>query len=218
MKKSRREFIKIAALAPFGVAGSLILIPTEAEAFWPLFLGRIILGGFARRTVTSTVARGLGSSLVRGSASIAGRNLARQQLRKYITKKTVTQYGISIGGAISISPDVYAMAKEHNAEAIWVNRGYDNQFGVEFNNETQSAGSGELSLFIKDVEKDQIREQINGGYFSISSKAKFEHSFKISDLPFTGVINILGQSTNDNLSFIPSGNIIVASQDNVHFQ
>lgn len=219
MKNGRRKFIKMAAVTPLLGTGSLVLLPTEAQAIWPLlgFIARVAVGGFIRRTVVSTITRGIGSSLVRGAASVGGRNLARQQLRRYITKKTVTQYGISIGGAISVSPDVYAMAKEHNADAIWVNSGYDNQFDVEFDNKTKSAGSGELSFFIKDVEKDQIREQINGGYFSISSEAKFRHNFEIADLPFTGVISILGESTNSNLNFVPSGNIIVASKGDVHF-
>lgn len=214
--KTRRQFIKIAALTPLCGAGNLILFPQEAEAFWPL-LARIALGGFFRRTVASTVTRAVGGNLARQVALSSGRRLAVQGSRRYITKKVVTKYGISIGGALSISPDIYAMAKEHNAGAIWINRGHENLFDVEFNNDTDDYKAGQLSLFIKDIEKDKIREQIYGGYVSAPPSRKFVFPFEISELPFTGAINIVSETTDNNIACTPSDNIIVAREEDVRF-
>lgn len=214
--KSRRKFIKLAVLTPLCATGSLILFPKEAEAFFPL-LARIFLGGFVRRTVTKTVTRAVGGNLARKVALSSARSLVGQGSKRYITKKVVTRYGISMGGAVSISSDVYAMARECNAEAIWVNRGYDNLFNVEFNNKSKDYKGGNLSLLIKDVEKGVVKRKIYAGYLSAPPKKKFIFPFEISELPFTGIVNIEGRVIDENISCKPSGNIVIAREEDIRF-
>ncbi len=215
---SKRGFLKTTVGASMLVSGG-ILVPSPVRAILPALvagtLARFVVQGFVRSTIT----RSVGSAAIRGGVrqtlTQSSKRLATNGIRKRVTQKTVTEYGISLGTGVSISADVFALAKESNAAAIWVDREHDNHFDMEFTNSENRNSSGQLSLFVQDVATGQIIDQLYEAPIALIPTSSFKFSFTVSDLPYTGVVQLLAASTIAGLDCTPSENIVIAGADDV---
>jgi len=205
MPISRRKFIVAAMSGPL-----LLLAPVQqSQAFWPLLL-RVFVGGAVRRTVVSSVARSAVGAAARSGASAAVRRT---------TMKSVSSLGVKAGLVVSVSPNVFALAEEHNAEAIWVQNGYHNSFSAQLaNNSQENISSGDLYFSLEDVTHNTVEKEQYGGVLFASPGDQFRFSFEIAELPYPGVKRIVGRSTNPDIKCVPSGNIVVASSYDVQLE
>lgn len=130
--------------------------------------------------------------------------------------KSVSSLEVSAGMVISISPEVYALAEEHKAEAIWVRAGYDNQFTAVLENGSPSHVSGQFHYGIEDVNTGRLEKERFCCLIHAGPGDKFEFSGQESDLPSPGVKRIIGRTDNPNIRCNSSGNIIVANPEDVY--
>jgi hypothetical protein len=223
---SRREFVKIVVVSPhlYG-SGVLMLLSDPAEAFFPL-ITQFIVGGFVRTTVTrAVVTQGVrsaplvASSLARGQGA---RAVTATGVREYGKKAAIkgsvaTQFGLSAGFSISVSPNVLAKAQEFSAEAIWMRTDVQNSFVLEVRNESDQVLVEKLAILLKNVEKNAITNQLFSGVCKAQPNSVFRKSFMVSELPYKGIVRLSAQSTASELSASPSGNIVVAERDEIEF-
>lgn len=214
MSMTRRKLI----LA--GASGSLLMLGgvRPASAVWPVFL-RFVIGGAARRSagraIASSAARGASSSAARraavGSAARtgAGTAVSRQSMMN------TASLNLARGIAVAVSPEVYALAQEHNAEAIWIQNGYQNEFEAVLSNTSSNRVASQLYIQVEDVITGHTEKQQHCGLLSAGSEDVFRFSFTIAELPYSGVKRIAGRLSDTSIRSQPSGNIVVASSGDV---
>jgi hypothetical protein len=199
-KYSRRKFIKISGCTI--ASGGLILLSPPAEAIWPWIL-RFIFSAGVRTGARSIVRKGTVNTL-RGFAS----------RRSF---KSTVNLGLTASLGFSVSPNVYAKAKEYDAEAIWINSGYSNNFQLALQNDSSERKQAQLSYLLRDVPSDKVVLERNCGVLSAGPNDSFGFSFEISELPFVGVKRLEAVSDNPELYKVPSGNIVIANSNEVSF-
>jgi len=209
MAISRRNLVVSA------ISGSILLLSPVQQtfAFWPLLL-RFVVGGAIR----STASRAVVSTAARAAAGTAARRGAAGAIVRRESMKRVASLKVSAGLVASVSPTVYALAEEHNAEAIWVQQGYDNEFEAVLGNDSHDPVASQLYVGIEDVPTGSIEREKHCGLLSAGPSDTFRFSFNIADLPYPGVKRITGRTTDPAIKCLPSGAIIVASQDDVSTQ
>lgn len=223
---SRREFVKIVVVSPhlYG-SGVLLLLSKPAEAFLPL-LTQFFVGGFVRGTVTrAVVTQGVRSAPLAVSSlarSQVARTVAATGAREYGKKTAIkgsvaTQFGLSAGLSVSVSPNVLARAQEFAAEAIWMRTDVQNSFELEIRNVSDQVLVEKIAILLRDVEKDTITNLLYSGICTAQPNSVDRIPFSISELPYKGVVRLSAQSTASELSASPSGNIVVAERSEIEF-
>ena len=193
---TRRDFIKLTGCTI--ASGGLILLSPPAEAVLPLVL-RFIFGMGVRTTVRRVPTR-----VLVGSAT--GKSY-----------KSVVSLGLTASVAFSVSPNVYAQAREYNAEAIWVNSGVKNNFQLAMQNNSNERKQAQLSYILRDVPSNRIELERNCGVLSVGPNDSFSFPFEISELPYVGVKKLEAISDSPGLHRTSSGNIIIADSKEVKF-
>lgn len=199
----RREFIQLSGA--YLVGGSLIMLPNEADAFWP-WVARFVFRGLVRSTARSA-ARGAFSGALRG-ATIATRRSAF---------KSVIQMGIVGGSIVSVAPALHASISKYNAKAIWVNEGVENNFSLSISNATDKRMMAQLFYQLRDIDTGRVEIDKPCGLLSAGPNDSFEFPFSISELPFLGAKQLHAVSDSNDLLSVPSEPIIVTSQEEVSF-
>ena len=215
---NRREFVRKGIALPLAINGTFLCLPKSANAYFPL-IARVMVGGFIRKPAVQSATRVIASRTPVSSKIASSGAIARQNgTRQFLNKRVRTSLGISAGLSVSVSPAVFALAQKHNAEAIWVKTGHANNFYMIFTNSSGQKIDGNLSLFIRDVERDEITTQLRAGTLSVPASSKTAFRFEIAELPYTGVIKIQADSTMNQLGIVDSGNIVIASASEVFFE
>ena len=215
MKKySRRDFVKLTGFTV--ISSGFILMPSPADAFWP-WVVRFILRSSIRRGVTRTAGRAVSGSLGRG---VVSNGVLRGSVSRSATKRAyrkVVSYGVTGGVSLSVSPNVFAQMEEYDAKAIWINTGVDNEFDLHMENNSSEIRSSNLWYRLVDVPSG--REEIRNycGLLYSRPNDSFSFSFKIKDLPYTGVKRLEAIPDSPDLHCQPSENIVVARSDEVMF-
>ncbi len=93
-----------------------------------------------------------------------------------------------------------------------------NNFDLSFRNMAEHTINGELALFLRNVETGRITNKIYAGELTALPSSNFTFGFQLDELPYTGVINLMAESTMPQLAAEESGNIIVTGVDDVYFE
>lgn len=123
----------------------------------------------------------------------------------------------SISLSVSVSPNVLARAQEFAAEAIWMRTDVQNGFELEVRNVSDQVLVEKIAIFLRDVEKDTITDLVYSGVCTAQPNSVDRIPFRISELPYKGVVRLSAQSTASELSARPSGNIVVAERSEIEF-
>jgi hypothetical protein len=223
---SRRKFVKVIVLSPHLLgSGALLLLSDRADAFLPFFV-RFIVGGFVRgaviRTVVSQAVRSAPLAVTSMASAQTTRNVAATRPHEYGKKTAIrgsvaTQFGFSAGLSVSVSPNVLAKAQEFAADAIWIRADVQNSFELEVHNNSDQVLNEKIAIFLRDVEKDSITNQMYYDKYTAQPNSVSRIPFRISNLPYNGVVRLSAQSTASELRASSSGNIVVAERSEIEF-
>lgn len=201
---SRRSFIQ-----QFGyvcVGAGLFLKVSPSDAIWP-WVARFLLGLGGRSTARSAVSAigrsGVGRSVVGKTASKSG-------------YKSVVNMSLA-GSILSVSPSLHASLVKYDAEAIWINSYVENKFTLVLENSSNENKQAQLAYQLLDVDTGEVELEKSCGLLVAGARDKFSFSFSISDLPYLGVKQLHALSDSKDLRTVPSGNIIVANEEDVIF-
>lgn len=196
----RREFIQLSGA--YLIGGSTIILPQQADAFWP-WIARFFFRGVVR-----TGARSAARSSLRGAASGAARRSAFESIAKV---------GIVSGSLVSVSTSLFADINKYKAKAIWVNEGVENNFTLALSNRLSQTISGQLGYELRDIDSGDVELRRQVGYVSSPPRDQFKFDFSISDLPYLGAKRLQAVTDSRDLYCEPSAPIIVTQQSEVRF-
>lgn len=169
---NRRDFVKYSLGTTISIP--LILNSNLAGAFGPLFFLRFLfsraalrtLGAVSRRTVLrNTAARSVRLRSLRSFASP----------RKMYPTAPLVKAGVEIGGISAVSPDLFKIVINHNANTIWVmDDGKPEEFFVSGKNTTNETITAPLAIAYNELGvTGKPTEYYDHGNLTVGANEKF---------------------------------------------
>ncbi len=195
-KINRRQFVKMTSTII--LSNGIALAPNQSDAFLGV-LFRFVFGG-------------VGRTVIRNSArKIIQNNFVRNSFR--MNFKSLANLSIAGGSLALVSNEVYALAKQYNAQSVWVNNS-ENNFNLGYTNKSSEQIIANLGFEVIDSTTGNSIQKIGTNNHVVVDPGQSDSvSHIISDLPFQGVVRLNTLSDNPNFSGHTSGNIVVINED-----
>lgn len=200
---TRRQVLQIISLALLG-PGAMMAQIRDAEAFWPMIVGRILLGGGARRLatgqITRQVARRSGTGAFAGTVATEAAIWGAYSAFSPSSASAETSSGISSVGAAPSGESSTAPGPE----LLWP-LGTTQILTVEVTNSGSRAVESDIALELVDLAA-ATRDKFVSMPFAVAGHSTFVASLELLSPTRTGLWRIEGQSRNPVVRVAPSPN------------
>jgi hypothetical protein len=195
---NRRKFIQLSC---YTVAGGGFFVLSQAKsAFFP-WAARFIFGNTVRRGAVR-------SAINKGAAKAVGRSAF----------KSISMLDLALvsGSIISVSPSLFASIRNYQAEALWIQNNFENNYYLLLKNHSNKKRSANFCHELRDIDTGKIEIEKPCGPLYAAPSDEFKFPFSISDLPYLGAKRLYATTDSEDLIVQPSNPIIITTEDQVY--
>jgi hypothetical protein len=196
---NRRKFIQISC---YTVAGSGLFVLSQAKGALFPWIARFIFGNTIRRGAVRSVMNKGATEAIRRS-----------------TFKSISALDIALvsGSIISVSPNLFASIKNYEAETIWIQNNFNNNYFLSLKNDSNEKRSANFCHELRDIDTGRTEIEKPCGPLYVAPNDEFKFPFSISELPYLGAKRLYATTNSEDLIVQPSSPIIITTEDQVYF-